>query len=144
MSDSHEAARLAIERCRKLASFSEDAEGTRRTFLSPPMRDCHRQITGWLEVLGATTRIDAAGNLRGFYEGEDSGAARLLIGSHLDTVPDAGAFDGILGVVIGVALLKGLRGMRLPFGVEVVDFPKRRGFASECLLSGVARWWARL
>src|SRR5579862_978644 len=127
MSDSHEAARLAIERCRKLASFSEDAEGTRRTFLSPPVRDCHREIAGWLESLGATTRIDAAGNLRGFYEGEDSGAPRLLIGSHLDTVPDAGAFDGILGVVIGVALLKGLRGKRLPFGVEVVGFSEEEG-----------------
>lgn len=127
MSDSHEAARLAIERCRKLASFSEDAEGTRRTFLSPPMRDCHREITGWLGDLGATTRIDAAGNLRGFYAGEDSGAPRLLIGSHLDTVPDAGAFDGILGVVIGVALLEGLGGKRLPFGVEVVGFSEEEG-----------------
>ena len=127
MSDSHEAARLAIERCRKLASFSEDAECTRRTFLSPPMRDCHREITGWLEDLGATTRIDAAGNLRGLYAGEDSGAPRLLIGSHLDTVPDAGAFDGILGVVIGVALIEGLGGKRLPFGVEVVGFSEEEG-----------------
>ncbi len=127
MSDSHEAARLAIERCRKLASFSEDAEGTRRTFLSQPMRDCHREITGWLGDFGAATRIDAAGNLRGFYAGEDSGAPRLLIGSHLDTVPDAGAFDGILGVVIGVALLEELGGKRLPFGVEVVGFSEEEG-----------------
>ena len=127
MSDSHEAARLAIERCRKLASFSEDAGGTRRTFLSPPMRDCHREIAGWLECLGAATTIDAAGNLRGFYAGEDSGAPRLLIGSHLDTVPDAGAFDGILGVVIGLALLEGLGGKRLPFGVEVVGFSEEEG-----------------
>src|SRR5579863_4527069 len=127
MSDSHEAARLAIERCRKLASFSEDAGGTRRTFLSPPMRDCHREIAGWLECLGAATTIDAAGNLRGFYAGEDSGAPRLLIGSHLDTVPDAGAFDGILGVVIGLALLERLGGKRLPFGVEVVGFSEEEG-----------------
>ena len=68
MSD-HQAARLAIERCRKLATFSEDPDGTRRTFLSPPMRDCHRKITEWLENLGAKTSVDAAGNLHGLYCG---------------------------------------------------------------------------
>lgn len=127
MSDSHEAARLAIERCRKLASFSEDAEGTRRTFLSAPMRDCHREIAMWLESLGVQTRIDAAGNLRGFYAGLDPKAPRLLIGSHLDTVPNAGAFDGILGVVIGVALIEALGGKRFPFGIEVIGFSEEEG-----------------
>jgi allantoate deiminase len=127
MSDSQEAARLAIERCRKLASFSEDAEGTRRTFLSPPVRDCHREIAKWLESLGVQTRIDTAGNLRGFYAGLDPEAPRLLIGSHLDTVPNAGAFDGILGVVIGIALLEALGGKRFPFGIEVIGFSEEEG-----------------
>src|SRR3984893_10653891 len=88
-----------IARCRKLASFSEDAGGTRRTFLSAPMRDCHREIAGWLEPHGVKVKIDAAGNLRGLYPAAASGARRLLIGSHLDTVPNAGAYDGVLGVV---------------------------------------------
>ena len=93
-----------IARCRKLASFSEDAGGTRRTFLSAPMRDCHREIAGWLESLGARVRVDAVGNLRGFYSGVSPGVPRILVGSHLDTVPNAGAFDGILGVVLAIGL----------------------------------------
>ena len=95
-----------IARCRKLARFSEDSGSTRRTFLSAPMRDCHREIAGWMTPLGAEVRIDAAGNLRGFYAGAESNAPRLLVGSHLDTVPNAGAYDGVLGVVLAVALLR--------------------------------------
>ena len=116
-----------IARCRKLASFSEDAGGTRRTFLSAPMRDCHREIAGWLESLGARVRVDAVGNLRGFYSGVSPGVPRILVGSHLDTVPNAGAFDGILGVVLAVGLVKSLEGMKLPFGIEVVGFSEEEG-----------------
>jgi len=116
-----------IARCRKLASFSEDAGGTRRTFLSAPMRDCHREIAGWLEPLGVQVRVDAVGNLRGFYSGVSPGVPRILVGSHLDTVPNAGAFDGILGVVLAVGLVKSLEGMKLPFGIEVVGFSEEEG-----------------
>ncbi len=116
-----------IARCRKLARFSEDAGGTRRTFLSAPMRECHREIAAWMEPLGVETRIDAAGNLRGLYPGAESKAPRLLLGSHLDTVPNAGAFDGVLGVVLAIALLEGLDGRRLPFGIEVVGFSEEEG-----------------
>jgi allantoate deiminase len=116
-----------IARCRKLATFSEDAQGTRRTFLSPPMRDVHREIAAWLEPLGVAARIDSAGNLRAVYGSEDATARRLLIGSHLDTVPDAGAFDGILGVVIAIALLEGGSGRRLPYALEVVGFSEEEG-----------------
>ena len=120
-------AKTVIDRCRKLAGFSERPDSTVRTFLSPPMRDCHQEIAEWLEPLGVETRIDAAGNLRAFYPGADAGAPRLLIGSHLDTVPDAGAFDGALGVVLGVALLESLEGERLPFGIEMVGFSEEEG-----------------
>jgi len=116
-----------IARCRKLASFSEDAGGTRRTFLSAPMRDCHREIAGWLEPLGAQVRVDAVGNLRGFYPGTSPGAPRILMGSHLDTVPNAGAFDGILGVVLAVGLVESLEGRKLPFGIEVIGFSEEEG-----------------
>jgi allantoate deiminase len=117
----------AIARCRKLASFSEDAGSTRRTFLSPPMHDCHREITSWLTAAGAQVTVDAAGNLRGFYAGAQSSAPRLLLGSHLDTVPNAGAYDGILGIVIAVALLESLDRRRLPFAIEVVGFSEEEG-----------------
>ncbi len=116
-----------VERCLQLASFSEDRGSIRRTFLSPPMRDCHNEIARWMEAIGAHARIDAAGNLRGVYPGAQSSAARLVIGSHLDSVPDAGAFDGVLGVVLAVALLEELQGQRLPFGIEVVGFSEEEG-----------------
>ena len=120
-------AKEVITRCQKLASFSEDAGATRRTFLSAPMRDCHREVTAWMEALGATVGVDAAGNLRGLYPGAEPGAPRLLVGSHLDTVPNAGAYDGVLGVVLAVALLEELGGKRLPFAVEVVGFSEEEG-----------------
>jgi allantoate deiminase len=116
-----------IARCQRLARFSEDVGGTRRTFLSAPMRECHREIARWMEPLGVQARIDAAGNLRGFYPAEQSGSPRLILGSHLDTVPNAGAYDGILGVVLAVTLLEGLDGRKLPYGIEVVGFSEEEG-----------------
>jgi allantoate deiminase len=91
------------------------------------MRDCHREISRWMELLGVHARVDAAGNLRGFYPGTERKAPRLLIGSHLDTVPNAGAYDGVLGVVLALALLEELRGRRLAFGIEVLGFSEEEG-----------------
>jgi allantoate deiminase len=116
-----------IARCERLARFSEDRGSTRRTFLSPPMRDCHAEITKWLKDVGAEVSVDAAGNLRGYYHPAQAAAPRLLLGSHLDTVPNAGAYDGILGVVLAVALLEALEGRRLHFGIEVVAFSEEEG-----------------
>lgn len=73
------------------------------------------------------TTVDAAGNLRSTYSGNGKTANRLLIGSHLDTVPNAGAYDGILGVVLGVALIQLLQGRRYPFDIEVIGFSEEEG-----------------
>lgn len=116
-----------MDRCLRLASFSEDLGSTRRTFLSPAMRVCHEEIARWMEPLGAEVWIDAAGNFRAIYPALLPNAPRLLIGSHLDTVPNAGAYDGILGVVLAIGLLQELRGRRLPFAVEVVGFSEEEG-----------------
>jgi allantoate deiminase len=116
-----------MARCQKLASFSEDASGTRRTFLSPPMHDCHREVSPWLQSLGINVSVDAVGNLRGLYSATTDSAPRILIGSHLDTVPNAGAFDGILGVVLAIGLVKSLGGLQLPFGIEVIGFSEEEG-----------------
>jgi len=116
-----------IARCRRLASFSQDADGTRRTFLCAAMRDCHQEIAQWLEPLGVGVRVDAAGNLRAAYPAAQAGVPRLLVGSHLDTVPRAGAYDGVLGVVLAVALLQALDGRKLPYGIEVVGFSEEEG-----------------
>ena len=77
--------------------------------------------------MGTQVRIDAAGNFRAFYPAERPNAPRLIIASHLDTVPNAGAYDGVLGVVLAVALLEELHGRRLPFGIEVVGFSEEEG-----------------
>src|SRR5229473_6078633 len=126
-SDSTARAETVISRCQTLARFSEDVGSTRRTFLSPPMRDCHRESATWLSPLAVSVTIDAAGNLRGLYPANHPNAPRLLIGSHLDTMPNAGAYDGILGVVLAIALLETLEGRRLPFGIEVIGFSEEEG-----------------
>jgi allantoate deiminase len=116
-----------IERCRELAGCTEEAGFTTRTFLSAPMRDVHARLGAWMERAGMSVRVDAAGNLRGLYTAAQAGAPRLFIGSHLDTVPRAGAFDGILGVVLGVALVERLAGRRFPFSIEAIGFSEEEG-----------------
>ena len=91
------------------------------------MGECHREISRWMEAFGAQVRVDAAGNFRGFYPGEQSTSPRLILGSHLDTVPNAGAYDGALGVVLAIALLEALQGRKLPFAIEVVGFSEEEG-----------------
>jgi allantoate deiminase len=116
-----------IERCLLLAQFSEEAGATTRTFLSKPMHAVHAHLRAWMEQVGMSVAVDHAGNLRGLYSSTLPSSKRLFIGSHLDTVPRAGAFDGILGVVLGVALIERLDGRRLPFGIEVVGFSEEEG-----------------
>ncbi|MBI4902820.1 MAG: allantoate amidohydrolase [Acidobacteria bacterium] len=111
--------------CRAIAAFTEEPGYTTRTFLSPPMHDVHALLRERMLRAGMSVSVDAAGNLRGVYGGRT--ARRLLIGSHLDTVPRAGAFDGILGVVMGVALVESLRGRRLSYGIEVIGFSEEEG-----------------
>jgi allantoate deiminase len=121
-------AREVVEWCRSLATCSEQPSGTTRTFLSAPMRVVHERLTGWMQELGMDVGVDAAGNLRGVHAAVGRTAApHLLVGSHLDTVPDAGAFDGILGVVLGVALIALLKGRRFPFAIEIIGFSEEEG-----------------
>ncbi len=113
--DAHE----IIRRCRVLADCTEEPGRITRRFLSPPMREVHRLVRGWMEAAGMRVWIDAAGNIRGTC----GDGPRVMIGSHLDTVPDAGAFDGILGVMIGIALVDS----RPPCALEVVGFSDEEG-----------------
>jgi allantoate deiminase len=124
-------AQEVIRRCRMLAECTEEPGHITRTFLSPPMREVHRLVRGWMEEAGMDVRVDAAGNIRGV----SGDGPRLMIGSHLDTVPHAGAFDGILGVVIGIALSRtddrfSSSVSRLSAGlpaIEVVGFSEEEG-----------------
>jgi allantoate deiminase len=89
------------------------------------MRDCMREVQVWMETAGMQVKIDPAGNLRGRYAGASN--TSLMIGSHLDTVPNSGAFDGVLGVLLGLALIESLDGGRLPFSIELVAFSEEEG-----------------
>ena len=130
-----------VSRCKLLASFSEDPAAIRRMFLCPAMRDCHREISRWLNAAGAKVSVDAAGNLHGFYAGAEASAPRLLIGSHLDTIPNAGAYDGVLGVVLAVALLESPgSGDSCLLRSRSSDFPRRKAYASALRSSAAARW----
>jgi allantoate deiminase len=116
-----------IARCHALAACTEVAGETTRTFLSEPMHAVHDAVRAWMEAAGMRVDVDAMGNLRGVYAGAGQAARRLVIASHLDTVPNAGAYDGILGVLFGVALVEELRGERLPFAIEVIGFSEEEG-----------------
>jgi allantoate deiminase len=96
-------------------------------FLCNAMQACHERVSAWMTAAGMTVSTDHAGNLRGLYAGATTDAPRLLIASHLDTVPNAGAFDGILGVLMGVAMVEELAGKRLPFAIEVIGFSEEEG-----------------
>jgi allantoate deiminase len=90
------------------------------------MRDCLEYFTAWAERIGLQDiHIDAAGNFRAVLPG--SGAKRLIIGSHLDTVPNAGAFDGVLGVVLGMMLAESFHGSPPPCTLEIIGFSEEEG-----------------
>jgi allantoate deiminase len=118
--------------CRQLATLTETRGETTRRFLTKPMRDVHTALAAWMARVGMTVRVDAMGNIRGLYPPVVSptpaaAAPRLFIASHLDTVPNAGAFDGILGVVMGVALVELLGDKHFPFAIEVIGFSDEEG-----------------
>ena len=116
-----------IERCQTLARMSESPDCLTRTFLCPATHDVHRSLRAWMEDAGMTVTRDAAANLRGLYPATTPAAPRLLIGSHVDTVPNAGAYDGVLGVILAIALVRALGGRRLPFAIEVIAFSEEEG-----------------
>ncbi len=112
-----------------LGAISEDSGLLRRRFATPALLRAGEAVAAWMEATSMTTHLDPIGNVVGRYEGAESGAPALVIGSHLDTVPDAGRFDGALGVVCGIAAVERLAagGVRLPFALEVVGFADEEG-----------------
>ena len=118
-----------MERCDALAAFTEDEGALTRPFATPALRDASDAVRDWMGAAGMSVREDAAGNVIGRYEGTDAGAGALLLGSHLDTVRDAGRYDGALGVLVAIAAVARLaaRGERLPFALEVYAFSDEEG-----------------
>src|SRR3984885_3174887 len=116
-----------IARCREIAAFTQVPGETTRLFLTPPMHEVHSLVRGWMEDLGMAVHVDAIGNMRGLWPGTDLTAPRFVIASHLDTVPNAGAFDGILGVVLGLALVEALGDPYSGPTLEVIGFSEEEG-----------------
>src|SRR5687767_9281600 len=113
----------------ELGQISDETGRLTRTFLSPAMRRANGRVGEWMRTAGLAVREGAAANLIGRLEGSGSDAKTLLLGSHLDTVINAGRFDGALGVLLPIAALQELkrRRVRLPFAVEVLGFSEEEG-----------------
>jgi len=117
------------DRCEALARCSEESGALTRVFLSPEQRAANEIVLAWMREAGMSVRLDAIGNVVGRYEGSAAGAPCLMLGSHLDTVRNAGKYDGMLGVVAAIDCVHALnaRGIRLPFAIEVVGFADEEG-----------------
>ncbi|GAB3150083.1 allantoate amidohydrolase [Microbacterium neimengense] len=157
------AARRVMARCDELARVTATPGRIERVYLSPEHARVNRLAAEWMRELGMRTRQDAAGNQIGRFDriiGDtlDPDAPALIIGSHLDTVLDAGRFDGIVGVLMGLEIARLLRtpvgdgrfGVALPFALEVVAFSDEEGtrFGKALLGSSAVAglwdedWWA--
>ena len=121
-----------------LARHTDEPGRLTRLYLSDSHRAAITSVTGWMQAAGMSTRLDAAGNVVGRTEGASPDAPVLLIGSHIDTVRNAGKYDGNLGVITGIAAVADLarRNTRLPFAIEVIAFGDEEGTRFPTTLSG--------
>lgn len=126
-----------VARIDQLATISETPEHLARIFLTDEHRKAADLILSWMREAGMSAHLDAIGNVCGRYEGEGPGLPALMLGSHYDTVRDAGRWDGPLGVITAIACVADLnrRRKRLPFAIEIVGFADEEGvrFASTLL-----------
>jgi allantoate deiminase len=107
--------------------MTEEPGRITRRFLTPPVHEVHAHLRSRMEALGMQVRVDAAGNLRGLWTPANAIARRLILGSHIDTVPDAGAFDGVLGVVLALEWVAIAQEIALPMAIEVIAFSEEEG-----------------
>ncbi len=117
------------ERIAALAALSETEGMLMRPSYTPSMRGANDLVASWMQTAGMVTREDGIGNLIGRYEGIQPNAKALLFGSHIDTVIDAGKYDGTLGVLLGLAVVEHFshQNIRLPFALEVMAFADEEG-----------------
>lgn len=140
-----------LERCAVLDRYSAHPTYLERVYLSPQHAAANAAVADWMQRAGMRTWQDAAGNQYGRIEGREPGLPALLLGSHLDTVPDAGSYDGMLGVVMAIAVAErlGERIADFPFALEVVGFSDEEGtrfgkaLLGSCAASGTwdEDWW---
>ncbi|MBV9910874.1 MAG: hydantoinase/carbamoylase family amidase, partial [Hyphomicrobiales bacterium] len=125
-------------RLASLEALSDEDGSLTRLYLSPAHRKAADLIIRWMREAGMSARIDSVGNVVGRYEAEPPHAKTLILGSHIDTVRQAGSYDGNLGVVTAIETVDCLRkeGRRLPFAVEVVAFGDEEGVRFPSTLGG--------
>ena len=123
------ASRKIMQRIEALAKISEDPGQLTRTFASPAMHEANKLVARWMREAGMKTHVDPIGNLIGHYDGKKPNAKLLLLGSHLDSIRNAGKFDGPLGVILAIACVEELhhKQARLPFAIGVIGFCDEEG-----------------
>lgn len=124
-----EAAARVMARADELAAISETTEGLTRVYLSVQHLQANQQVARWMTQAGMTVWQDSVGNICGRYEGEQEGAPAILLGSHLDTVRNAGRYDGMLGVLTAIEVVDNLHRQerRLAKAIEIVGFCDEEG-----------------
>ena len=122
-------ARTVMQRAAALGRISEHPQYLLRRSYTEAMREANAAVTGWMEQAEMTVRLDHTGNLVGRYGTDDPAAPTFIFGSHLDSVRNAGAYDGPLGVLLALAAVERirLRGEQLPFGIEIICFADEEG-----------------
>lgn len=127
--DAHPAAERIMARCDALAEISETAGQLTRVYLSPEHLRANALVGEWMREAGMRVWQDSVGNICGRYEGREPNAPALLLGSHLDTVRNAGRYDGMLGVLTAIEAVDLLhqQNIRLPVALEIVGFGDEEG-----------------
>ena len=127
-----------MERLERLALDTDEPGKLTRLYLSTAHRKAVDTVMGWFREAGLTPALDAVGNISARFEGKTPGLPALIIASHIDTVRDAGKYDGNLGVLSGLAVVEELRrlGETLPFAIEVIAFGDEEGVRFPITMSG--------
>jgi allantoate deiminase len=123
-------AAAALDRADRLAACTEEPGRLTRRFATPALTRAGDVVMGWMREAGMDARRDAIGNVIGRWAPPGGApAGTILLGSHLDTVRDAGRYDGALGVLVALACVQRLRdeGAAVPFAVEVLGFADEEG-----------------
>ena len=130
-----------VGRIQELAAISETASGITRRYGTPAAREAGKKVSDWMRQAGLQTRVDAIGNIRGRWPSDNPAAKTFVIASHLDTVVNAGRWDGPLGVVTGLEIIENLirRKIKLSCHIELIAFCDEEGvrFHTTYLGSGV-------
>ncbi|CAE6904646.1 allantoate amidohydrolase [Vibrio sp. B1FLJ16] len=129
-------AQHVMERADQLATFTSMQDGLKRTYLSPEHKQAHHHIGEWMLQAGLESWQDSVGNQWGRKVSSNPTMPTLIIGSHSDTVADAGKYDGNLGILLGISALEQLKNVELPFHVDVVAFADEEGSRFNSTLIG--------